>query len=565
VTNTLTLSSRFVLATLLAAVGLYSFFWLVRWSPIYWLSESSMTRALAILVSIGVAMAALTYKARVRTFRPPVGRSYWIAYGALLACAAIITSLVALDNFPTSADEYAYLFQARTFEAGRLWNDPKPLGQALSVTYAWAIGNRWVGQYPPFWPAVLAVFDVITPSVRLANALTIAATGFAVAYVVQRRAGRSAAWLAAGLFALCPFTIFNGASLMSHPMAAALGLAALVASLLSVERRSLWWSAVAGVAIGLLGMTRFVSAPVFLIVVLLDIARAERRIARLIAFGLGGLPSAAVLAVYQKAITGSPLHPAYWISGRTDDHLYFDYHSIVSSVSHTIRYIVELHLWTSPFLLMLWIASIIYLFRLRTLRPIDLAFPLGIVLFCFYPLNAGIRFGPRYYFDFWPCAVITIGSALRTLPWRYRPIFRRGILLSMCFGLASTLIICVEWHRVSWDREEVYRLATTAKLQNAVLCMDKDSGTMLPLTDRDFPRNGFRDDAPVLYVRCARTISPMVNALPWKRRMAPISIDTAKAAYPSRSVWTYTRKDGSTHGELVLLSLPLTAGNKVGM
>lgn len=552
----------FIIATTVAGFLLCAFMWLLRWSPVYWSTSGNVGQSLVLLISIGASMVALTLKAYVSLLKVPSSRVCWAAYGASLTSAALVTSFVALDNFPTSADEYVYLFQAYTFEAGRLWNDPKPLGQALSLIYAWSVGDRWVGQYPPFWPAVLLVFDTLTPSARLANAITVTIIGFAIAYVVRRRAGSSAAWLTAGLFALCPFTIFNGASLLSHPMAAALGLTALIASQLSVERQSLLWSAAAGIAIGLVGITRLIAAPVFTIVVLLYIAQGKRKITRFIVFGLGGVPFVAILGLYQNAITGNPFRPAYWLSGRNDDHLYFDFSSIVKGIKLAIRYIIELQLWTSPFLLVLWLAAICALWKSRKLSPMDFAFPLGVCFFVFYPLNSGIRFGPRYYFDFWPCAVITIGSALRVVSVQYRPLFRRGLALSMCFGLVSTMVLIVEWRKISLDRDEVFHLADSMKLKNAVLCMDNPSGRFLPLKNWDFPRNGISDNASVLYVRCARTIPKFVTASLWKHRLAPVSIDKARAAYPSRSVWTYTRESGSKKGRISLLSLPLVRDNK---
>src|SRR3989442_12165754 len=110
-----------------------------------------------------VAAAWITPEASGRLSR---ACAEWIrARGRELAIASAFTALIAamavgflvLQEFPNSADEYAYLFQAQRFAEGRLWADAPPLGYSFVAFRTWISNGKWVGQYPPAWPLALAL------------------------------------------------------------------------------------------------------------------------------------------------------------------------------------------------------------------------------------------------------------------------------------------------------------------------------------------------------------------------------------------------------------------------
>ena len=49
-----------------------------------------------------------------------------LAGGPLLTLVLVAINQFVLMDFPNSGDEYAYLYQAETMAAGRLWNQPPP-------------------------------------------------------------------------------------------------------------------------------------------------------------------------------------------------------------------------------------------------------------------------------------------------------------------------------------------------------------------------------------------------------------------------------------------------------
>ena len=93
----------------------------------------------------------------------------FLVVAVTLACGA--TAWGVLDGFANSADEYAFRFQGWTLAAGRLWNDPPAMLQAESALYVWAVPGKWVGQYPPGWPAFLALGDLLRLPEFVLNAL----------------------------------------------------------------------------------------------------------------------------------------------------------------------------------------------------------------------------------------------------------------------------------------------------------------------------------------------------------------------------------------------------------
>jgi hypothetical protein len=62
--------------------------------------------------------------------------------------------------FPHSADEYVYLYQARTLVAGRLVNPPLP-DASLQLTHTVATASETYGKYPPGWAFVLALGELV--------------------------------------------------------------------------------------------------------------------------------------------------------------------------------------------------------------------------------------------------------------------------------------------------------------------------------------------------------------------------------------------------------------------
>jgi len=157
------------------------------------------------------------------------GRSKrWIFLAALppLLLGAAMNK-VALDGMPHFADSLTYLMQGRILQTGRLAMDrpahPDLFTHTLFFVEDWidpATGNEapaphYYGKYPVGWPAIVGVFDRVGAGF-LANAALIAVATVLTGLIALQVTTRRVAALAALLFGLSPWAIFNGAHFASH-------------------------------------------------------------------------------------------------------------------------------------------------------------------------------------------------------------------------------------------------------------------------------------------------------------------------------------------------------------
>src|SRR5579871_4279217 len=256
--------------TLVLALALFAGLNIYLQQP-FWRSAAdydplSLPRALALFASAVAAAATPVWLAPDTLLRmgtwcaAAVDRHAPLSRLALIACAGILPACIAaaaLDGFPNSGDEYAYVFQAQQFAHGHLWAAPPPLDYALVAYRTWIIGDKWVSQYPPGWPAVLAP----ALALRLPGWLVTAALGAlstAVLFAIGRRLGNPLSWVvfAAGAYVLSLFYLLNAASFYSHMMTALL-IVLLCWLLASYQRQPRPLTLlVCGSLLGLIGITR---------------------------------------------------------------------------------------------------------------------------------------------------------------------------------------------------------------------------------------------------------------------------------------------------------------------
>jgi hypothetical protein len=459
-------------------------------------------------------------------------------------CAAI--AFFSFANYAWSGDEYAYLFEADTLKALRLWNTPPPLGAAETTTYVWIKDGKWVAQYPPGWPLILALFGGSFPTGRLANGVCTVIAAYSVYELVKVRANREAAWLAVLFFALTPFTLFNGGSLFSHSSAAALSALAMLLSYKAKQAPKLGLLIALGLCIGLLGLTRNVAALAVIIAVAIDQVRAGKLLTRIACIGVGGAPFLVGLLAYQYAITGHPTMPVYWYAGRTLDHLYFDWPSIKEGLRHTVLGQTELTLFTSPVILILWLSAIWKVIKTKTFAASDIIMPIGLLIFVFYPLHPGDRLGPRYYFDFWPLAVVTIGAAVPLFSARWRNLYAGALAVSVLYAATITAFLAVELRTIVKTRFDIYEVVKASGISNAVVCAsdnDVSGQVYAKIGYYAVARNGVDIGAPqkaaeknVIFVSCHN-----------------LKLATLKAAYPDRTIWAYQGALPNQPGKLLPL------------
>lgn len=517
-----------------------------HWSDIFWGKDRSrLASAVELGLTGAVSMAFPLLAGPLRLPSPSAAR--WRALWFLLAIACLGMSCYVFAGYCFSGDEKAYLFEADTLKSFRLWNPPPPLGLAQTSTYIWVKDGKWVAQYSPGWPALLALFGGSFPTGRLANALCTVLAAYSIKILVDRRGGgeSSASWLAVLLFGLSSFALLNGGSMFSHSMAAAFGALAMVLSGKAVDERWFRNALATGACIGVLCLTRNATALVFAMAVAVDQFRKPGWLARGSVIGLGIIPFVGVLLWYQKAITGDPFMPVYWYGGRTVDHLYFDFRSIKLGIKHAVTNQAELSLFVAPLFVLMWIPSLWICIKKKKWSAVDLVLPFGIILYLFYPLDPGARWGPRYYFDFWPMAVVTIGVALSELKGIRASVLRQMLTVSIVYTVVLSVTLPAQIRNVVLDRYDVFEQAQAKLLNDAVVCAgfryDPGRSTLSPEAGRngiDLTPSGASRNHPVVYVNCEKTTYAAI-----------------RKTYPQRKIWLYERNPGPASGYFVEATL----------
>jgi hypothetical protein len=182
------------------------------------------------------------------------------------------------------------------------------------MSFVIARDGDWFGKYPPGFPAVLSLGELVGRP-WLVNALAASlAVGLVIA-VGRRFYDLRSGLLAAGLLALSPFFILQSGSLLSHIVALCWTLVLLLLFDLARSRDAPWAALGAGVAAGMLLLTRPLTAVgvalPFVIVVLADLRGGRPLLQRYALMVAGCLPFALGLSAYNDATTGSPLRFAY--------------------------------------------------------------------------------------------------------------------------------------------------------------------------------------------------------------------------------------------------------------
>jgi hypothetical protein len=513
---------------------------------------------LALLTISGVAASAFA-----RTIRHPklaiasmawLGKNYWVGVAALAAIVVLALGIgvAALRAFPNSGDEYGYLFQAQTFLAGRLWNPPPPVNDVFGSYRLIVKGGKWLSQYPPGWPTIIAG----VMSLGLPPYVASPATAFLLLLVFARLsrhiAGPGASLVGTALLACCPFFLLNGASYFSNLPAALFGVLFVLCGLRFLETASVLTALSAGAALGILADIRPFSAVLIAIPCAVKLLReaGTTHYRRLPYVLLGILPFLALFLLYDYAITGNPLlQPISW----SFPELHIGLHPVSEGGVHfnlvhtslkAVIQLMELAQWTSPVLCVLYAAAIIWKVTKLKLAFYDFIFPMFVLGFLLFWDAGGDRYGPRYYFEAYPFMVLTVISAASLwLSSQTRNGFQQAVAVG---AFASALIIAAvgypalayQFHRTVNARMELYDLVAQKGLSNAIVIIAAPTGRVLLMDAKDLTRNGTNFSASVLY------------ALELPTQYCALS-----RAFPGRAIYRFERERNVGPGTLRLLRL----------
>ncbi len=379
----------------------------------------------------------------------PVRTALALAALAGLAYAAIATALY--QRRPLLIDELVQSIQARIFTEGRLFR-PAAEDPALFSLYLMVDkGGKVFAQFPPGWPAILALFDLV--DLRwLAGPVMGAAAVLATAWWLRAAEPDPAVRLGAQLLAAAsPFVAFQAASHMNH-VPALVGIVLGMAGLAHVVRDDTARPAAAfasGLGFGLAATMRPVDAACYALPAAgWYLGRTWRRRTTwpdLAAAGLGvALPSAAMLW-FNANTTGRPLLFGYTYLWGPSHSLGF--HVSPWGIPHTPALGLEL---VNLYLLRLqanlfeaaWpslLPAIALFALLPRLRPFDryLLASGGLLLGAYFAyFHDGLWLGPRFVLALVPGFAWWTARLPGTVRARFGDVAWRGTLATLVAGLA---------------------------------------------------------------------------------------------------------------------------------
>jgi hypothetical protein len=158
--------------------------------------------------------------------------------------------------WPNSGDEYSYLYLADTLLRGRFYNPPPPAPDIFDFFWIAMHDGKSASTYAPGWPVFLSIFRTLHIH-RLANPVLVGALGLLLSASLKRLEVKSETRLPLLAMALlCPFTIFNGASLFSHLLAAVATAGICYLQIRDDLEPTFWRKAGIGVLLSVLLVTR---------------------------------------------------------------------------------------------------------------------------------------------------------------------------------------------------------------------------------------------------------------------------------------------------------------------
>lgn len=151
---------------------------------------------------------------------------FLLAGAAACTCAFLCWHVLGL--IPHIPDETSYVFQARIFASGKLWQQAPAVPETFRVDHIVILDNRWFSIYPPGWPMLLAIGWWIGAP-WLINPLLVGVSVLGIWRLASSLYDQRVAIVSCLLFLASPFVLLMGAGFMSHP-------AAMCASIWCVER-----------------------------------------------------------------------------------------------------------------------------------------------------------------------------------------------------------------------------------------------------------------------------------------------------------------------------------------
>lgn len=217
-----------------------------------------------------------------------------------------------LERIPHLEDEMAYVWQAQALARGQLTLPTPPEPKSFLVPFVVDYQGQRFGKYPPGWPVVLAIGELL--NLRSWINPLLAGLGIWLIYQIGKKVmGETVGLLAAGLTITSPLFLMNAGMLLSHPLGLALTAGFSLAWLesFSTPGRPRPWipTLIGAICLGWLAFTRpwtaiAVAFP-FMLHGLYLLRYGDRSVRqRLLIFCLVALAISALVPAWQYAVTG---------------------------------------------------------------------------------------------------------------------------------------------------------------------------------------------------------------------------------------------------------------------
>jgi hypothetical protein len=451
----------------------------------------------------------------------------------------LLTLIVAahtLQQFPNSADEYAYIHQAETLSEGKLWQKSHPLADFFRFNHIAQKDGKMVGRFPPGWPLVLSTAFVVNIPPFIINPIL----GLLALILFYRLCAliynKQIAWWSVCSLAFTGYFIFNSASFFSHTSCLLFALGFVYCIYRDEKKPATKFRMLAGAFLGMLVISRyFTAALIFLPFVFYLIHRDKLKVIRLFFWiGLGVLPFLAFLMWYNYKITGNALLPVTVWTNNEEALGFVHGHTFIKGIDHLIRRTFMFLYWSSPALLILYLLFIVqkvFHRQERFTHPEDYIFLLLIIGYFFYHHIGGNQYGPRFLFEAFPFMIAFVVRKLFQQKLRgTQALFVAG----MIYALVKIPFIMNREHEIIIERMDVYRLAKKSKIENAVVMLSTTTGVKRPMPVRDLTRNGQYFSGDIIYA----------ESIPGKNA-------ELMEFYPDRFFYEYKREAEKVEGRLV--------------
>lgn len=447
-----------------------------------------------------------------RTFRPRLFSFRTLA--ALVAFAGLLRliGIFVLDDFPNSADEWAYLYQAMTFSEGRITNPAHLLQQALSPFYIHTENRRVFSIFPPGWPWILSL-GAWLDAAWWVNPLLSALTAMVLVQLGSRFSDRRASIWAAALLLASPMALLNSASLFSHPAAL---LSASLATLfvfrwLEAER---WHDALAaGIAAGFCVCVREFTALLLLgPLCVYALISAKSRLSGLFLFLAGAAPWALAYGFHNKATSGLWYSPPRFLLDseclgfgertiRVFDYVETLTHTPADGAWNMLSNLGRLAVWTLPGWLLLVLFSAWLLRRDGRAMALAAGAVLVILGYMLYPGDGGNQYGARFYYEAAGLAAPLSAAGVSALALWLKQLGRRNAAIALAVflvfaGIQQVILVSSTAAQID-ERRTLFKLVDLYELNRALVIVAAPSGDM---TQGDLIRNlPDIDNAGVIY------------------------------------------------------------------